>query len=308
MNLPQGQMVFRYGKTSHYSDIGTISPDGFHFASINTNRGEGTLWETDTGKVNQLLELPQQISAICFHTKDPNFFLTGSKSGAIRYWNLSQNSTSDLPGHESPVQEVVIAPDGTQFLSGAADGTVILWDILAKQQLQMLQTNKKKIRSLVFSPDSKRFAVSAEDSVIGLWTIGTEEENLFTEQKLTGHDTGNISVVFSPDGAYLYSAASDGKAIQWDVATGRLLKEFKAHTDAIVSLAISPNGQYLLTGGKSEEFSLLWDVNTAEPVMILPHQGGPVTDILFHPKSFNVITVGGRTPLLWNISSVQDRR
>jgi len=308
MELPSGQVVFRYGRTSHYSDVGTISPNGLQFASVNTNRGEGTLWETDTGKVALLLNSPQQISAVCFHTKDSNFLLTGSRNGMIRYWNLSQNNTSDLPGHESPVQAIAVAPNGTQFLTGEANGTIIFWDIRTRQKLQTLRTDQKKIRSLVFSPDGKRFAISAEDRAIGLWTNNGEEENLFTEQKLIGHDSGEISVAFSPDGAYLYSAASDGKAIQWEVATGKPLKEFKAHTDGIASVAVSPNGQYLLTGGKSEEFSLLWDVNTAEPVMILPFQGGPVTNVLFHPKSLNVITVGGRTPLLWSISELQNGR
>ena len=304
LELPRGQVVFRYGRTSHYSDIGTISPNGLQFASIATSRGEGALWETDTGKVSRLLEVPQQVSAIRFHTRDSNFLFLGLKNGAIRYWNLTQDVTSDLPGHEGSVQAIAVAPNGTQFLSATADGTIIFWDMLTKQAIQTIPTDKKRIRSLAFSPDGKHFAVGAADSVIGLWTLA-DGGNSFTEQKLTGHDTGDISVVFSPDGAYLYSAASDGRVIQWDAAAGRFLKEFKAHTDGILSIAVSPNGQYLLTGGKSEEFSLLWDVNTAEPVMVLPFQGGPVTDVMFHPKNLEVITVGGRTPLLWNISGIR---
>jgi len=308
MDLPAGRVMFHYGTTSHYSDIGTISPNGFQFVSVNTSRGEGTLWEADTGKVARLLNYPQQISAAHFHTKDSNFLLTGSKHGAIQYWNFSHDNIADLPGHESSVQRIALTPDGTRFLSGAADGTVILWDVRLKQKLQTVQASTKRIRSLVFSPDGKRFAVGTDDKTVGLWTIESVEENLFTEQKLVGHDSGEISLVFSPDGRYLYSAAADGKAIQWEVASGNLLKEFQAHTDGIASIAISPNGQYLLTGGKTEEFSLLWDVNTAQPVMILPFQGGPVTAILFHPQIFNVITVGGRTPRLWNISGVQERK
>ena len=311
LDLPQGQIMFRIGQTSHYSDIGAISPNGFQFASVNTTRGEGTLWETDTGKVIRIFSVPQVISAARFHPIDSNFFLTGSKNGAIQYWNFTYESTTDFPLHESPVQSIVLTQDGKRLFSGFVDGTVILWDILAKRKLQTIQASTKKIRSLAVSPDGKYFAVGSEDKTVGLWTFdGTAEEgkeNLYMEQKLAGHESGEISVVFSSDGTSLFSAASDGKAIQWEVASGKLLKEFKAHTGEIASIAVSPNGQYLLTGGKAEEFSLLWNVNDAQPKMILPFQGGPVTDVMFHPKNFNVITVGGRTPRYWNISGIQGR-
>ena len=307
-DLPQGQVRFRYGATSHYSDHGTVSADGLQFVSINTNQGEGMLWETDSGKMIRLLSTPQQISAARFHTRDSKFLLTGSKNGAIQYWNLLQGTTTHFPGHESAVQAVAVTPDGTRFLSGAADGTVILWNLLERTKLQTIQASRKKIRSLAFSPDGRHFAVGAEDSNVGLWTIGTEDDgngDRLTEQKLAAHDSGDVFVVFSPDGNELYSAASDQRILQWDVASGRLLKEFKGHTDALVSIVVSPNGQYLLTGGKFEEFSLLWEVSKLEPVMVLPFQGGPVTEVLFHPKSLNVITVGGRTPLLWDISEIR---
>ncbi|MCL2304695.1 MAG: WD40 repeat domain-containing protein [Planctomycetaceae bacterium] len=305
MDLPTGQLAFRYGKTSHYSDIGALSPSGQQFVDVNTQQGDGALWETDTGRMIQFLNAPQQVSAVCFHTKDSKFLLTGLKNGTIRYWNFAQDNTSDFAVHKNFVQAIAVTPNGRQFLS-AADGTLVFWDILAKQEVQTIPTSMKKIRSLVFSPDGKHFAIGSEENTVGLWTLEAGEESLFTEQKLTGHDAGEISVVFSPDGAYLYSAASDGKAIQWDVASGKPLKEFKTQTDKMTSIAVSPNGQYLLTG-TSEELSLLLDVNTAKPVMILPFQGGPVTNVLFHPKSLSVITVGGRTPLMWNISGIQKK-
>ena len=313
LKLPQGRMSLRYGRTSSYNDLGSVSPNGFQFASITSDRGDGTLWEADTGKVTRILRGSFVVSAIRFHSKDSNFLITGSKNGAIQYWNLTlDNVINSFPGHESPIQTLAVSSDGTRFLSGAADGTVILWNLLEKRKLATVQASKKKIRSLSLSPDGKHFAVGSEDNLVGLWTIGagtagTDEEYSLAEQKLTGHEKGNISVVFSPDGTRLYSAAADGIAIQWDVTnSGKLLQEYTAHTDSIESIAISPNGQYLLTGGKSEEFSLLWDVNVAQPIMVLPFQGGPVTDVMFHPKSFSVITIGGRTPVLWNIAEIQN--
>ena len=317
MKLPQGRMSLRYGRTSSYNDNGSISPNGLQFASITSSRGEGTLWETDTGNIVRLLQGPYAVSAVCFHPKDSNFLLTGSKHGTIQYLNLvSDNNVTSFPGHDGEILSFAMSPEGTMFLSGATDGTVVLWDLINKKKLATAQPSEKKnqrIRSLAFSPDGKHFAVGSEENTVGLWIIepgaaGTDEGYSLTEQhKLSGHEKGNVSVAFSPDGTRLYSAAADGIAIQWDVTnSGKLLQEFRAHTDSIESIAVSPNGQFLLTGGKTEEFSLLWDTNTAKPVMILPFQGGPITNVMFHTKSLSVITIGGRTPILWNIAEIQN--
>ncbi len=308
MELPRGQLMYRFGNTSNYSDTGDVSPNGLNFASVNSERGEGTLWDATNGKVTRILRTPQVLSAIRFHTKDSNFLVTGSKNGEIQYWNLSADKTTgEFPGHNSPIQTLVVSAEGTRFLTGAGDGTVILWDLLAKKQLQSFEASTKGILSLAMSKDGKHFAVGSGENTVGLWTLVSEETWTFTEQKLVGHESGDVSVAFSPDGTRLFSAAADGRAILWDVASGQMRREFKAHTDAILSVAISPNGQYLLTGGKSEEFSLLWNVDADEPIMIFPFQGGPVTNLMFHPKHLSVITLGGRTPLYWNITDLRGK-
>ncbi|MSR53764.1 MAG: hypothetical protein EXS09_10810 [Gemmataceae bacterium] len=56
-------------------------------------------------------------------------------------------------------------------------------------------------------------------------------------------------VAFSPDGKSIFSCCEDSTIRQWDAATGKEIREFKAHSTAVKSLAITPDGKRILTAG-----------------------------------------------------------
>ena len=57
------------------------------------------------------------------------------------------------------------------------------------------------------------------------------------------------ALAFSPDGATLATAGSDGMIRVWRVVDGRLLRSLRGHTGAVWSIAFSPNGQLIASGG-----------------------------------------------------------
>jgi WD40 repeat protein len=47
----------------------------------------------------------------------------------------------------------------------------------------------------------------------------------------------STSAVFSPDGRYVVAGHPDGRLTMWEAGTGRLLKEWQAHSDSVLSIA-----------------------------------------------------------------------
>jgi WD40 repeat protein len=86
----------------------------------------------------------------------------------------------------------------------------------------------------------------------------------------TGHTEGVSFAELNPDQKYLVTASSAGKTIRiWDTATGRLLRKItNAHSGNIASIAISPDGKFILSGGQDARM-ILWDVKTGNRVWVV---------------------------------------
>ena len=66
------------------------------------------------------------------------------------------------------------------------------------------------------------------------------------------------SVAYSPDGATLASADSEGTVLLWDMTTGEDVRTLKGHTSWVTSVEFSPDGLTLASAGM-EDGIRLWD-------------------------------------------------
>jgi WD40 repeat protein len=110
---------------------------------------------------------------------------------------------------------------------------------------------------------------------------------------------GNVrALAYSPDGRY-FLANSYNAALLFDVVSGRQLRSFQGHTDAVTSVAFSPDGNTVLTGS-NDETSRLWDVRTGKELRRLEGQFGRVVAVEFSSDGQSVLTGGGRTAVLFD--------
>jgi len=74
-----------------------------------------------------------------------------------------------------------------------------------------------------------------------------------------GH-TGEItSITFSPDSRYLVTCSRDGRAILWEVATGRLIRIYTPEAGGCYAAAVSPDTKTLITGHYMNTF-VMWEL------------------------------------------------
>ncbi|AFZ24332.1 WD40 repeat-containing protein [Cylindrospermum stagnale PCC 7417] len=114
-----------------------------------------------------------------------------------------------------------------------------------------------------------------------------------------------LAVAFSPDGKVLATGGVEGEVQLWQVADGKLLSRWNAHTRWILSLAFSPNGQMLATGSDDKSVKL-WDANTGICLKTIQGHTSWVFDVVFSPHGQALASVGDEyTVKLWDVYNGQ---
>ncbi|KAG1808932.1 WD40-repeat-containing domain protein [Suillus subaureus] len=91
--------------------------------------------------------------------------------------------------------------------------------------------------------------VAGEDDMIRVWS---KDGELLIE--FEGHDSWVMSLCWSKDGAYIFSASLDNTVRKWQSIDGKELVVIRGHTKPVESLCLSPDGCHLLSA--SDDYSV----------------------------------------------------
>jgi WD40 repeat protein/serine/threonine protein kinase len=134
------------------------------------------------------------------------------------------------------------------------------------------------VETLALAPDG-RFFTGGWNGLARLWDQQSGQ--------LAGEfSAGDLNFVYagavSPDGKLAAVGTSDpqGYLVLWDTATGNVVRKLTGHTDAVVSLAFSRDGQRLLSGS-FDRTAQLWDVSSGRSLRTLRGHRGWVWSVAF---------------------------
>lgn len=145
-------------------------------------------------------------------------------------------------------------------LAGVTDSNQItLWDWHTGQILHTLEGHQEPILALAFSPDGHYLFSSGHDHLIHVWDVQTGDR----VQSLAGNEKWIDAIAVTPDGHTLISGGGDYQIRRWLIDptnTPQVPTILGTHTSPIQSLAISTDGQILVSGSWDE--IKVWDLTT----------------------------------------------
>ncbi|HEV7854736.1 MAG TPA: TIR domain-containing protein [Mycobacterium sp.] len=282
----------------------TFAPDGHRLATGGSD-GAVRLWDVDTG---QLLGAPMlghksAVFTLSFNPEGTQL-LSGSQDGTIRLWDVGIRRP--LFGHIGKVSSVAVSPDGHRIASAGDDGTVRFWNAdNGRPMTKPLVASGQALTSVVFSPDGRRLATAGADGTFRMWDADTGTPVGAPTNPGQGPLT---SVAFSPDGRRLaigggdptvgVTGDHDGTVGMWDLETNSPIGMPHAHGELVHSVAFSPDGNRLVSGGVEAGYNgtvRLWDTNTGQLIRAVPIGGADVVvfAVAYRPDGRRLAAAGG---------------
>lgn len=199
--------------------------------------------------------------------------------------------------HWDIVRKVAFSPDGKRLASCSIDGTAVLWDPRAGQQLLTLNGNAGPVGSVAFSQDGKRLATGHWDT-LKIWDANTGAE-LFN---LKGYAAAGVA--FGPDGKSLVSAGEREMKL-WDAATGQEQRSWTSQQAAITFMTLSPDGKTIASASGS--IVQLRDIATGLDAQPLKH-ASQVNAVAFSPDGRTLVAGCSDAAMkFWDVATGQER-
>jgi WD40 repeat protein len=191
------------------------------------------------------------LSAVAI-SADGSKVLIGFSNGRLKLFDARTGTLVHMFGSApGGIETVAFSSDGSRILSGG-NKYINVWDALADTLIRTIP-DTGNICSAVFSPDGQKILTGSDRGRLQLRDVNTAA----IIQTFVGPIANIWSMCFSADGAQVL-AGSDTAARLWETATGTLVRTIGGHTDAVRSVALSPDGTKILTGSL-DKTAKLWD-------------------------------------------------
>uniref|UniRef100_A0A8C0F8Z1 Striatin 3 n=1 Tax=Bubo bubo TaxID=30461 RepID=A0A8C0F8Z1_BUBBB len=239
---------------------------------------------------------------------------SGGIDATIQWWNMPSPNVDPydtyepnvlagtLIAHTDAVWGLAYSGVKNHLLSCSADGTIRLWNPPEKMPCICTYNGEKEhgiptsVDFIGCDPAHMVASFNAGSTVI--YDLETSQSVVMLSSQIEsgGQSNNHINKVVSHPTLPVTITAHEDRHIKFfDNKTGKMIHSMVAHLDAVTSLAVDPNGIYLMSG--SHDCSIrLWNLDSKTCVQeITAHRkklDESIYDVAFHPSKAYIASAG----------------
>lgn len=209
----------------------------------------------------------------------------GFESSLPREESQPQKSTSsamhiDCPDiharwdSEANVARVAFLPDGRQLIVGLRNGTLVKIDADTGSTLQRNEQLQKSAYTYSICTTPDLVFCGCRDGLIRIY-----DHSLTLQQQWKAGTNSVRSLVVDQRHNRVFAGLMDGSIVMFNLS-GQRLSQMIGHDQAAASLAVSPDGRTLASGGGDFQICI-WDTATNEQQLVLRGHRDTITDLCF---------------------------
>ncbi|MBX3413226.1 MAG: protein kinase [Pirellulales bacterium] len=229
-------------------------------------------------------------------TEEMNLDFSGLSDNTVRVWNANTGVLlQSLPEHNSSAGLLAFSECNSRLLTD--DGFAArLWDPVTGNLSLEIQHDERESSIPTFSPDGTQLVFPGSEVQLYNVANGLKIRTLASEKS-----KGLFHAFYNHDGKFL-ALVSDHVHV-WDMTTQASLCTYWGHRGQVSSVAFSPDGRRIATGGDDCTIRL-WDVRSGREECCLRGHSNTVLFLGFTPDGSQLVSMGqDKTVRIWDANA-----
>ncbi|XP_065341242.1 U3 small nucleolar RNA-associated protein 15 homolog [Cloeon dipterum] len=194
-----------------------------------------------------------------------------------------------------PIDYIDVNPNDPYHFAVTCSVRVQIFNPVTKAVYKSLTRFKETAYGGKFRHDGKLICAGGDEAEVKLFDVGSK--NLLRIFK--GHEGPVHRCFFCINNSQLFSCSDDKSAAVWDIASEKIVAQYRDHTDYVRAGAVSPVSADIVVSGSYDKKVMMFDTRTNEVALTLDH-GAPVESVIFNKTGSIIISAGGTDICFWD--------
>ncbi|KAJ5712740.1 hypothetical protein N7493_009208 [Penicillium malachiteum] len=224
---------------------------GTHLA-IGTGKGLVQIWDAEhCRRLRTMIGHTNRVGALAWND---HILTSGSRDRLIYHRDVRSPDQylRRLSGHKQEVCGLKWNTDDGQLASGGNDNKLMVWDKLSETPLYRFSDHSAAVKAIAWSPHQHHLLASGggtADRTIKFWNTSTGS---MIKEVDTGSQVCNLSWSKNSDEIISTHGYSQNQIVIWKYPRMEQVVSLTGHTFRVLYLAMSPDGQTVVTGAGDE--------------------------------------------------------